>query len=124
MVTFYDESPTCVLYLFVYDPYGYSYTSIALIIIFIKLSLSNYRLSSHSLSIEAGRFYNRYRNMRTCNVYYENLIEDAYHFIVACKKYDNIIKIYIKPYYQRRSSPFKLVQLLSVHNVKELSNHG
>jgi hypothetical protein len=60
--------------------------------------------------------------MRTCNVCYENTIEDEYHFILVCKKYDNIRKIYIKQYYWRRPSSFKLVQLLSVHNVKELNN--
>ena len=60
--------------------------------------------------------------MRTCNVYHDNLIEDEYHFILVCKKYDNIRKAYIKPYYWRRPSSFKLVQLLSAHNVKELNN--
>ena len=79
-------------------------------------------MSSHSLIIETGRFYNIERNMRTCNVCYENTIEDEYHFILVCKKYDNIRKIYIKQYYWRRPSSFKLVQLLSVHNVKELNN--
>ena len=72
--------------------------------------------------IETGRFYNIERNMHTCNVCYENLIEDEYHFILVCKQYDNIRKIYIKSYYWRRPSLFKLVQLLSVHSVKELNN--
>jgi hypothetical protein len=40
--------------------------------------------------IETGRFYNIERNMCTCNVCYENLIEDEYHFILICKQYDNI----------------------------------
>ena len=40
------------------------------------------------------------------------------------KKYDNIRAIYMKPYYWRRLSSFKRVQLLSVHNVKELNNRG
>jgi len=34
----------------------------------------------NSLSIETGRFYNIERNMRICNVCYENIIEDEYHF--------------------------------------------
>ena len=88
--------------------------------------------------IETGRSYNIERNMHTCNVCYENLIEDEYHFILVCKQYDNIEdeyhfilvckqydnirKIYIKSYYWRRPSLFKLVQLLSVHSVKELNN--
>ena len=62
--------------------------------------------------------------MRTCNVCHDNLIEDEYHFILVCKKYDNIRNAYIKPYYWRRPSSFKLVQLLSARNVKELNNLG
>jgi hypothetical protein len=62
--------------------------------------------------------------MRTCNDCYDNLIEDEYHFILVCKKYDNIRKAYIKLYYWRRPSSFKLVQLLSAHNVKELNKLG
>ena len=60
--------------------------------------------------------------MRICNVCYDNLIEDEYHFILVCKQYDNIGKAYIKPYYWRKPSSFKIVQLLSAHN--ELNNFG
>ena len=124
MVTSYDESPKCVLYRFVYDPYGLQFYLDRPVNYIYKTFISKYRLSSHSLSIETGRFYNIERNMRTCNDCYDNLIEDEYHFILVCKKYDNIRKAYIKLYYWRRPSSFKLVQLLSAHNVKELNKLG
>ena len=100
MVTFYDESPKCVLYRFVYDPYGLQFYLDHPVNYIYKTFISKYRLSSHSLSIETGRFYNIERNMHTCNDCYDNLIEDEYHFILVCKNYDNITKAYIKPYYE------------------------
>ena len=56
-----------------------------------------------------------------CN---KNAIEDEYHFILECDKYYDIRCKYIKSYYYERPSTFKLVQLLSVRNVKELNNLG
>jgi len=49
-------------------------------------------------------------------------IEDEFHFILKCPKYKQLRYIYIKKYYWQRPSVFKLVQLLSVHNKKEICN--
>ena len=49
---------------------------------------------------------------------------DIYHFILECDKYVNVRSKYIKIYYYRNPSTFKLVQLLSVRNIKELNNLG
>ena len=76
MVTFYDESPTCVLYKFGYDPYGLQFYLDRHVNCIYKTFIRKYCLSSHSLSIETGRLYSIERNMRTCNVCYDNLIED------------------------------------------------
>lgn len=54
----------------------------------------------------------------------KHVIEDEYHFILVCEKNNELRKKFIKPYYWRKPSNFKLVQLLSVHNVKELNNFG
>jgi hypothetical protein len=54
-----------------------------------------------------------------CN---NNDIEDEYHFILECSKYVEIRRKYIKPYYCINSSAYKLTQLLSVQNIKELNN--
>ena len=56
-----------------------------------------------------------------CN---KHVIEDEYHFILICEKYKDIRKKFIKPYYWNKPSSFKLVQLLSVRNIKELNNLG
>ena len=37
---------------------------------------------------------------------------------MKCKKYDDMRKKYIKPYYWKKPSAFKLVQLLSACNIK------
>ena len=53
-----------------------------------------------------------------------NDIEDEHHFILECSKYVEIRRKYIKPYYCSNTSAFKLTQLLSVQNIKELNNLG
>jgi hypothetical protein len=63
--------------------------------------------------------YKTINNSYFCN---DSCIEDEFHLILKCKKYDDIRKKYIKPYYWKKPSAFKLVQLLSVCNIKELNN--
>jgi hypothetical protein len=41
-------------------------------------------------------------------------IEDEYHFIYVCEKYEDIRKMYGKAHNRRHPSAFKLIQLLSV----------
>jgi hypothetical protein len=50
--------------------------------------------------------------------------EDEYHFILQCEKYIDVRKRYLKKYHWQMPSCFKLVQLLSVLNIKELNNLG
>ena len=79
-------------------------------------------IHAHSLKIETGRYLNIDRQERICD--FCNDSEDEFHFILKCKKYD-MPKKYIKPYYWKKPSAFKLVQfLLSVCNIKELNNLG
>jgi hypothetical protein len=54
-----------------------------------------------------------------CNL---NVVEDEYHFILQCEKYIDVRRRYLKKYYWQMPSCFKLVQLLSVRNIKELNN--
>ena len=54
-----------------------------------------------------------------------NDVEDEYHFIFKCPFcFTNLRHLYIKKYYWSKPSVFKLVQLLSVQNRKELCNIG
>lgn len=93
----------------------------------IPTSLKNYiakiRLSSHNLAVEVGRYRKVDKHNRFC-FYCKDCIEDEYHFILQCPLYKLIRVKYIKPYYWQKPSMFKLIQLLSVNNVKELCNFG
>ena len=51
-------------------------------------------------------------------------MEDEYHFILECSKYVEISRKYTIPYYCINPSAFKLTQLLTVQNIKELDNLG
>lgn len=86
--------------------------------------ISRFRLSSHSLKIEQGRYTNDRRENRKCNVCDLNDIEDEFHFVLKCPYYFELRKKYIKTYYYKNPSVFKLIQLLSVQNVSELGNLG
>ena len=51
-------------------------------------------------------------------------IEDEFHFITQCPIYIIARKRRIKKYYYQNSSVYKLLQLLSTDNVKELRELG
>ena len=85
--------------------------------------LTMFRFSSHSLAIETGRYQGILNGNRVCK-YCKDDIEDEFHFILKCPTYQNFRSKYIKSYYRTRPSVFKLVQLLSTENVKELCNLG
>ena len=89
-----------------------------------KKYIARFRMSSHCLNIEHGRYRNELRENRLCTFCNQNDIEDEFHFILKCPFYSTLRQTYIKPYYYRNPSVFKLVQLLSVQNVKELRNLG
>ena len=81
------------------------------------------RLSSHSLSIETGR----YQGINTVNglcQFCKSDVEDEFHFVLKCPVYDCFRKLYIKKYYRTHPSVFKLVQLLCTENFKDLCNLG
>ena len=86
--------------------------------------ITRFRISAHNLGIEKGRHRNLERRNRLCNICDKGVIEDEFHFILTCPLYNNLRIKYIKSYYYRRPSMFKLVQLLSVQNVKILCNLG
>jgi GTPase SAR1 family protein len=66
--------------------------------------------------------YNWYSVCSKCNL--NVVVEDEYHFILQCEKYIDVRRRYLKKYYWQMPSCFKLVQLLSVRNIKELNNLG
>ena len=87
-----------------------------------KSLLYKYRTSSHKLNIESGRFLNILRNERVCHICDLQDIEDEYHFILVCPVYHDLRVKYIKPYYFRRPSMYKLIGLFDCKSVKVLNN--
>ena len=85
--------------------------------------ISIFRLSSHSLSIDTGRYRNFVQINRLCPICHTD-IEDKFHFILKCSMYNDLRKLYNKPFYLERPSVFKLIQLFSTVNLKELCNLG
>lgn len=64
------------------------------------------------------------RNKIFCNLCYKKDLEDEFHFILICPFYAELRKKYIKSFYYKKPSVFKLSKLLSVNNTKELNNLG
>ena len=81
------------------------------------------RLSSHSLSMETGRYQGINTVNRLCQ-FCKSDVEDEFHFVLKCPVYDCFRKLYIKNYYRTHPSVFKLVQLLCTENFKDLCNLG
>ena len=88
----------------------------------ILLNICKLSLSSHCLFIETGRYKNVPLERRICPMCKSD-VEDEYH-LLKCPAYNNLRKRYLKPYYFQRPSVYKLTQLLSTGNVKELCNVG
>ena len=88
-----------------------------------RVALSKLRLSSHRLLIESGR-WNRPqpipREQRLCAIC--NYLEDEYHLLFECSLYNNERVSFLKPYYLRRKSMFKAVELMQSSNAKVLKN--
>ena len=87
-----------------------------------RVYLTRLRLSSHNLFVEVGRYHGVNRLDRKCTLCTLNITEDEFHFVLQCESYRDLRRQFIKPYYYRRPSSFKLVQLLSTENVKDLRN--
>ena len=86
-------------------------------------ALTKLRLSSHRLFIESGRWNSPQptpREERKCTIC--NILEDEFHFLLECRMYDEFRYSFIKPYYARRKSIQKTVELLQSTNKNMLKN--
>ena len=59
-----------------------------------RKALVTFRISSHQLRIETGRYENIPRNERICHFCTSNKIEDENHFLLDCKAYSQIRDIF------------------------------
>ena len=91
----------------------------------IRIYISKLRLSSHTLEIEKGRYKKpnpvpvNERKCKECNT-----LEDEFHFLLECKKYQDLRAMYIKRYYWVRPNVPKLITLLTSENVNECRKLG
>ena len=63
-----------------------------------RFALSKFRLSSHSLAIEVGRYPDTPRHQRICTFCNMNVIENEFHFLLACPNYIDIRRKYLPAY--------------------------
>ena len=76
-------------------------------------ALTKFRLSVHKLAIETGRHNGIDRHLRKCQNCSLNKIEYEYHFLLECPKYCILRNRFLKPYYCRRPTTFKFIQIMS-----------
>lgn len=78
-----------------------------------KIALSKFRLSSHNLEIERGRYFNVPRSERICKICQMNVIENEFHFRLTCPLYTDLRRKYFKPYYYRWPTLNKFDKLMT-----------
>ena len=61
--------------------------------------MSRFRLGSHHLEIENGRYNNIQRSERNCKLCTQNLVESEYHFLLCCPLYRELRTKYFKIYH-------------------------
>ena len=77
-----------------------------------RIALRKFRLSSHDLTIETGRYTNVERDLRYCEHCNQNVIENEYHFLLVCPKYRHLRVKFFKPYFCRWPSLHKFRMLM------------
>lgn len=86
----------------------------------LRNQLTCFRLSSHSLEIERGRYTGVIRAERLCKLCNSHCIESEYHMLMCCPKYHDLRIQYLG----RLSFPtvYKFYSLMSTRSKKKLIN--
>ena len=86
----------------------------------LRMYLTRFRISSHSLRIQTGRYETNIiaRNERYCIYCGSRDIKDTYHFICICPYYSTLRSKYIDELYFVRPSVFKFNLLMGSTNKK------
>ena len=87
-----------------------------------KIAISRFRMSSHSLNIETGRYDGTPRKNRICKSCTMNKVEDEYHFLLVCPHYRELRSKYFKPYFCHWPTMNKFESLLSTLHKKTICN--
>ena len=118
-----SASPKCTYYKYLIAVYSIQYFLFKFIPVHLRKCITKFRLSSHNLAIETGRYIGTDQSKRTCFSCVDE-IEDEYHFILVCPLYNSLRKQYIKPYYWKNPSVYKVIKLLKKINIKHLRLFG
>ena len=86
----------------------------------LQIALSRFRLSSHQLMIERGRYTNIPKEERICKFCNSQAIENEYHFLMTCDLYKDLRNKYFKQYYRRWPTLNKFDKLMSSSNKTEI----
>ena len=89
---------------------------------FIRIAITKLRLGSHYFMIERGRWKKLELIDRLC--IFCNEIEDEYHIVMCCKRYNNLRKKYLPKTLIDKPSMFKFVNFLNTKDIKSLKNLG
>jgi hypothetical protein len=87
----------------------------------IRINFSRFRLSSHILEIERGRYKKPVAvpiNERKCKIC--NKLEDEFHFLFECSLYKDIRSPYIKRFYYNMPSIPKTISLLQTEKINDI----
>ena len=87
-----------------------------------RIALTKFRLSSHDLAVERGRYDDTNRNDRICKFCNGSLIENEYHFLLVCPLYRELRQRYMKPYFCHWPTLNKFDELMSKRNINTISN--
>ena len=89
---------------------------------YLRTAVTKFRLSSHSFMVERGRWSRpKIENEnRMCGVC--QLIEDEYHVLMECKRFDLLRKKYIPQKLTERPSMFKFITFMNNCKDNELRN--
>ena len=81
----------------------------------LRITFTKMRLSSHKLLVERGRWVKPKINYcdRLCTLCHKHDIQDEYHALMICSRYETLRKTYLKPYY------YKFIQLMNTVNKRE-----
>ena len=79
----------------------------------LRITFTEMRLSSYKLMVEKGRWIKPKISYcdRLCTLCYKHDIQDKYHALMICPRYETLRKTYLKPYYYKRPSVYKFIQL-------------
>ena len=89
-----------------------------------KFALSRFRLSSHSLAIEVGRYPRPRiaRHERICAFCNMNVVENEFHFLFACPFYIDLRRKYLPAYYCSWPTIPKFKSILQSKSRKLMNN--